>query len=173
MRRVICALLTLLLITSLTSIGAVSAFAAETPASIVLKTQESGSLTIANKWQSAVIVSQVGYVDATVTPYSSLTRTVSADQTITVKESVAGTTFRLWGSGSSPFVKGVNCAITSMPALTSFTADSMGTISGSNYFSCFNNYGSLTSLPSGSFDTSNITTFTFLDLSNLKKPKVT
>ena len=45
-----------------------------------------------------------------------------------------------------------------MPPMNSFTTDATGTTAGDNFFSMFNSFGSLTSLPVGSFDTSKIKT---------------
>ncbi len=107
-----------------------------------------------------MIVSQSDYSDVTVAANSSLTRKVSASQTIMIKESVASSTFRTWNDVWDPFVCGVNCAITSMPSMSAFTTDKAGTIAGDYFFKDFN-YGSdssLTSLPAGSFDASKITT---------------
>ncbi len=163
MRRVICALLVLLLIISLTPVGAIPAFAAETPASIVLKTQETGELVITNKWKTSIVVSQSEYPDYTVDRGSSLARSVLAGQIITVKESNPGKTFREWDFSNS-FLSNVSCAITSMPAMSSFTEDNAGSIAGDYFFNrfcggaTFGSYASITSLPSGSFNTSSITT---------------
>ncbi len=157
-RRVSCILTVFLLVVSLTLIGAISAFAAEIPASIVLKTQGKGELTISNRWTTAVVISQAGFSDVTIEKEESLTREVSANQTLTVKESSPGNTFRGWrGYLYKGFVSGVNCAITSMPPMSAFTADKAGTDAGDHFFSYFNSNGSLTSLPAGSFDISSIT----------------
>jgi hypothetical protein len=45
-----------------------------------------------------------------------------------------------------------------MPAMNAFTVDEAGTIAGNFFFRTFNHSGSISALPAGSFDTSNITT---------------
>ena len=45
-----------------------------------------------------------------------------------------------------------------MPSMDKFTTDIKGTTAGKYFFACFNLFGSLQSLPEGSFNTSKITT---------------
>ncbi|MDR1088548.1 MAG: cell wall-binding repeat-containing protein [Coriobacteriales bacterium] len=139
-------------------------------AEIVLAAQEGGALTISNRWQSDIIVSQSGKKGTTTIPAAyvrDLTISVSQGERITIRESVADATFRSWyvrdgyGFGLSSdlaLVSGVPCAITAMPHMSAFTEDKAGTIAGVGFFSSFNAGGSLVSLPQGSFDTSAITT---------------
>jgi uncharacterized repeat protein (TIGR02543 family) len=128
------------------------------PAQIVLRTQEAGKLTVANKWNSAILVSRDDGQDITIQGYgSSTTLTVGADEQIVIREGKGGR-FRSWRGGTDPLVSGVPCAITSMPEMSAFTIDDAGTTAGSSFFDGFNASGSLVALPEGSFDTSGITT---------------
>jgi surface protein len=126
-----------------------------TAAKIVLQAQKAGELKIFNKWNPTIIVTQ-GNTDTAVSG-GTISLTVSQDETITVSEFEPDKTFRSWRSSESAFVSGVSCAITAMPAMSAFTNDPEGTIAGDYFFCGFNNSGSLTSLPAGSFNTSNIT----------------
>jgi uncharacterized repeat protein (TIGR02543 family) len=126
---------------------------------IVIRAQEAGELTVANKWAGPVVVSQSGGQDVTLQKAASTTLTVGAGEQIAVREGTPGVTFRSWRQGSQTgFVSGVPCAITSMPAMSAFTTDSAGATAGEFFFSNFNCNGSLVALPDGSFDTSGITT---------------
>ncbi len=183
LRKASCALLAVLLVVAFVPVGVLSAFAKEvnaggdqnkesshdsvfanvgisplaSSATIVLKAQESGSLTIRNKWSSTIIISQSGYSDTEVKASQELSRNVAANEEISVKESSAGKTFRAWREDTYAFVRGAACAITSMPAMSAFTTDASGNRTGDLFFENFNAYGSITSLPKGSFNTSNIT----------------
>ncbi|MCL2808356.1 MAG: InlB B-repeat-containing protein, partial [Coriobacteriia bacterium] len=137
-----------------------------TSAEIVIEARESGQVTIANKWTTDIIVTQDGLPGLPVNSGSLTTLPVTQGDRISVTEENPDATFRQWRDWIYPFVSGVECAIVSMPAMSSFTVNSAGTIAGNNFFKNFNSsgplisngYGSLTSLPAGSFDTSNITT---------------
>lgn len=132
-------------------------------AEIVIRALEAGQVTITCKWSSPVVIIQSGYSNVSLFSAASETRTVSAGQTITVREYLAGTTFRQWASAvPKPFVSGAACVINSMPAMSAFTTDAAGTIAPDYFFHYFNGGvnvgGSLTQLPVGSFNISNITT---------------
>ena len=132
-----------------------------TPAKIVIEVKESGSVKVGNLWSSNIIVSRNGGAGTTVSAQQSTTLTVAQGNTIEITESRADTTFRHWAPLDSPLVSGSKCIIRSIPKMSAFTSDSAGTIAGHRFFSRFNQGGSLTSLPAGSFDTSSITTVEF------------
>ncbi|MCL2808259.1 MAG: InlB B-repeat-containing protein [Coriobacteriia bacterium] len=123
-----------------------------------IKAQASGQLTIANQWDSAIVVSRNNGTGTQVAPWGKTSLTVTNGDTIRVIESKPGVTFRSWTSISSPFTSGVKAALTAMPTMSAFTTTSAGTIAGDYFFNNFNYEGSLASLPAGSFKTSKITT---------------
>jgi hypothetical protein len=134
-------------------------------AEIVLQAQEAGTLALTNRWNSDVIVSQSssGGTIITVSAGQTTTLTIAAlGETITVKESDAGATFKSWypydAWAWTSFVSGVQCALVALPEMSAFTTDPAGTVAGDSFFAGFNFNGSLTSLPAGSFDTSDIET---------------
>ena len=129
------------------------------------------TVTIYNTWTTNITVTHTSgsTTDApiTLTPYPGASPStyfvVSPGDTIEIKESTADTTFRFWrnrslGNPTNPLVAGAECSITSMPTMDAFTSDPAGTTAGNDFFARFNDYGSLTSLPAGSFNTSKITT---------------
>jgi hypothetical protein len=122
-------------------------------AQIVLNIQNSGTLKISNKWSTNIIVNSTS-----ISPNGYASITVTSGNTITISESIDGDTFRTWTNYASPLISGINCSITSMPDMSAFTTDEAGTIAGDYFFSNFNNSGTITSLPDGSFNTGNITT---------------
>jgi len=128
------------------------------PAEIVLQAQATGSLTINNQWNSAILVTVGSSAPVSVARGTYSSFSVLTNQTISVKESIGSTTFRSWFALTTPMVEGVRCAITSMPPMSAFTTDVAGTTAGDNFFMSFNEQGLLASLPAGSFDTSSITT---------------
>jgi hypothetical protein len=126
-------------------------------ASIGLKTNESGTLVLGNRWDSNITYSLNGARAVTIASNSTADITVNENDTIVVSEGAAGA-FRSWSSSYEyAFVSGVNASIISMPPMDKFTTDIEGTTAGDYFFSRFNSYGALTSLPKGSFNTSKIT----------------
>jgi putative cell wall-binding protein len=179
-------LFVLLALALLGMVPVVPAFAGEgeletqaTAAEIVLITQGAGTLVIANKWTSDVIISRSDQPDATFSlghsqigdsnPFA-IDLTVPENVTITIRESNPDATFRSWSDKSWGLVSGVPCAIIDMPSMSAFTSTSAGTTAADSFFCYFNGGvgsvgvnvdvtgGSLTSLPAGSFYTSGITT---------------
>lgn len=118
---------------------------------------ESGTATIYNQWTTPILVD-----GESVAKGGNKTLTVSNGTQVVIEESIPNSTFRAWRSVMSgvphSLVEKVACKITEMPSMDKFTEDEAGTTAGNNFFACFNSYGSLQSLPEGSFNISKITT---------------
>ena len=144
---------------------------ADAASDIVVKITTQGTGYIKNVWNSTVNYTGTGTCPASGT-LSAFARvdvsSCSANDTMTISERTPGTSFRQWAEnntgqyaffGKSNYEAGTaRGEITQMPPMSSFTTDSTGTTAGDSFFANFNHRGSLTSLPAGSFDTSNITT---------------
>jgi len=129
-------------------------------AAIVIQAQESGTVVITNRWTTSIIVARNSNPGSTVSAERSTPISVTRGDRITITESAPGSTFRNWKVSETAMgglVTKLKCAIVSMPAMSVFTVDGAGTRAGNGFFSDFNHYGSLTSLPAGSFNTSKIT----------------
>ena len=130
---------------------------------ITLQAQESGTMTIADKWTTPIIVENItqGTTPITVETIDSTSISVEDGDTITIAESSINSTFRYWDQGYynyRPLISGVACHIIDMPPIDRFTTDLNGTTADDSFFKAFNCNGSITSLPAGSFDISSITT---------------
>ncbi|MDR0875837.1 MAG: InlB B-repeat-containing protein [Clostridiales Family XIII bacterium] len=124
---------------------------------ISLTFTDSGTATIYNKWTTTIIVNGGDQTNIDVNADSSIDVIVSVNDVVTITES-ENDTFREWGSNVySPLVENVDCELTAIPAMNVFTEDTAGTTAGNYFFYRFNSGGALTSLPEGSFDTSDIT----------------
>lgn len=135
------------------------------PAVITLVAEEAGTMQIANKWTTPIIVKNVtqGTSPVTVTSSATTSLPVDLDDEITVTESSGNTTFRNWANYSMGFATGTLCHISEMPPMNRFTITSEGTGAKAYFFYYFcagvNGKG-ITSLPADSFDTSTITGIT-------------
>ena len=128
------------------------------PAFFRLQAQEAGTMTVRDKWSTAVLVKNETQGTAAVSTTSTANISVQVGDIVRVTESSANTTFRSWSSTNNPLAKGVKTAVISMPEMNRFTTNSTGTTAGDRFFVYFNYSGTITTLPVGSFDTSNITT---------------
>ncbi len=129
------------------------------PAFFRLQAQEAGTMTIVDKWNTAILVENETQGTTPVSTTGTINISVQAGDIVKVTESNGGNTFRGWRAyGDDPLVKETKTAIISMPEMNRFTTDTAGTTAKGDFFYSFNHAGSLTSLPAGSFDTSNITT---------------
>jgi hypothetical protein len=137
--------------------------------SIIIVFDEPGDANVYNQW--------VGNVNYTLTdsegnlknltpptlPKGALSNAVSlsviAGDILVLEEVTPNVSFRSWRQSDDPLVENVAAHVTAMPSMDAFTkAGSAGTEAGEYFFYGFNNGGSLTSLPEGSFDIRNITT---------------
>ena len=162
----------ILLSASLLALGASFIFAktpnanAESSSDIVIRITNQGDGAINDIWDSPVNYSSSNpgcLASGTLNAQASVDLgNCAVGDTITISESVPGVSFRQWnGDNYRPLFSSnnnVKAVIDSMPAMNAFTTDSTGETAGDNFFLNFNSYGALTSLPAGSFDTSNITT---------------
>ena len=129
------------------------------PAFFRLQAQEAGIMTIVDKWNTAILVENETQGTTPVSTTGTINISVQAGDIVKVTESNGGNTFRGWRAyGDDPLVKETKTAIISMPEMNRFTTDTAGTTAKGDFFYSFNHAGSLTSLPAGSFDASNITT---------------
>ena len=144
---------------------------ADAASDIVVKITTQGTGYIKNVWNSTVNYTGTGTCPAsgTLAAFARVdVSSCSANDTMTISEGTPGTSFRQWAEnnigqyaffGKSNYEAGTaRGEITQMPPMSSFTTDSTGTTAGDSFFANFNYRGSLTSLPAGSFNTSNITT---------------
>lgn len=129
-----------------------------TPAFFRLQAQEAGTMTVGDKWSTAVLVENETQGTAAVSTTSTVDVPVQVGDIVKVTESGANTTFRDWSSSEQPLAAGIKTAVIYMPEMNRFTTDAAGTIAGREFFATLNYNGTLTSLPDGSFNTSNITT---------------
>jgi uncharacterized repeat protein (TIGR02543 family) len=122
---------------------------------IVITAKESGKVIVTAPWN---------YVTVNGKPSGegkSISISVKKGKQIIIKERYENS-FRTWGdffSGKGierPLVRGSACALTYIPPMDSFTKDIAGTIADDFFFMCFNQGGSLISLPKGSFNTTEI-----------------
>ena len=162
----------ILLSASLLALGASFIFAktpnanAESSSDIVIRITNQGDGTINDIWDSPVNYSSSNpgcLASGTLAAQASVNLgNCAVGDIITISESVPGVSFRQWnGDNYNPLFSSnnnVKAVIDSMPAMNAFTTDSTGETAGDNFFLNFNYSGALTSLPAGSFDTSNITT---------------
>lgn len=130
----------------------------------MIMADETGTMVIKNRWTTNILVKNKTQdtEEVSVAPMYTTNVQVNASDMVVVSESSIDSTFRSWATNTlnytPPFVTGVSSHIVSMPAMNSFTIDTAGTTAGDFFFAGFNNGGSLTSLPAGSFDTGSITT---------------
>lgn len=117
---------------------------------ITLEFTGSGLASFQNKWLKTI---KIG--DKTVAGGASSTLSVVPGMTVEISEQEDGG-FGYWGNNSLPLVANVPCKIISMPKMEMFTVPGAVT---DNMFYAFNNSGTITEYPAGSFDTSKITTF--------------
>ena len=162
----------ILLSASLLALGASFIFAktpnanAESSSDIVIRITNQGDGAINDIWDSPVNYSSSNpgcLASGTLNAQASVDLgNCAVGDTITISESVPGVSFRQWRVNNyKPLFSSnnnVKAVIDSMPAMNAFTTDSTGETAGDNFFFNFNSYGALTSLPAGSFGTSNITT---------------
>lgn len=132
------------------------------PATITLVADEAGTMMIGNKWSTPILVTNVtqGTTPVTVVSNSTTSIGVNADDEITVTEGSASVTFRTWNTRYDYFAAGVLCHISEMPEMDRFTTTKTSNKLGAGAFFCFctsSNGKGITSLPTGSFDTSSIT----------------
>jgi hypothetical protein len=139
--------------------------------SIIIVFDEPGAARVYNQWEGANVKytltdsdgnpknpAQKGALSGDVGEFVPLS--VIAGDILVLEEVTPNTSFRSWRPyGSWPLVENVSAHVTAMPPMDAFTkAGSAGAEAGENFFYSFNNGGSLTSLPEGSFDISKITT---------------
>lgn len=112
-----------------------------------------GEAVINNRWGGEITV------DDEPTPVgASRSVTVTAGQQMVIAESDPDA-FRTWSSDQKPFISGVEAKIVSMPEMNKFTVADDGEEAGDYFFFCFNDAGTITEYPAGSFDTSKIQKF--------------
>ena len=121
----------------------------------------SGEMIVTNRWTTPILVQNVtqGLAEVQVASEASTTVAVNNGDIVRVKESAVDETFRDWNRSTNPFCKGVSAHITYMPAINKFTVKIFeDEMLSENAFSHFNNSGTITSFPEGSFDLHKITT---------------
>ena len=127
---------------------------------IDIKADEDGNMIVANQWTTPVYTQNItrGATKLLVNASSERTVPVSRGDIVRVTESNANNTFKSFQYYSSPLCKGVSAHITRMPSMNKFCRFNNGTRPDAFFFYAFNDHGTLTSLPDGSFDTRKLTT---------------
>jgi surface protein len=125
---------------------------------IELRAQVEGKYIFYNQWKNPVLLSVNSGQSQ---PLVDLLRvSLKENDIVTISENNEND-FRKWGNAFSTLVypdkSDGNVSLTSIPSMDKFTEDEAGTTVGDNFFAFFNYDGAITSLPSGSFDTSKIT----------------
>jgi hypothetical protein len=140
------------------------------PLAFCIEAEDTGTLLLRNIWNGGIIYSVNGgpETECLAAPSTMCTAEaipVETGDIITVKESIESVSFRAWKGLSQltnqagAFIRGIPVKIISMPTMDKFTSDIGGTTAPLGFFANFNGQnGTITSLPAGSFDTSNITT---------------
>lgn len=119
---------------------------------------EAGEMIVGNQWTTPILVQNVtqGLAEVEVAQNASTTVAVNNGDVVRVKEGTENVTFRAFSNSSNPLCKGVSAHISVMPAMDKFTYSAQGTSVDRYFFYAFNQNGTLTSLPEGSFDTHKI-----------------
>lgn len=132
--------------------------AADQAAYIDIVADEAGEMIVGNQWTTPILVQNVtqGLTEVEVAQNASTTVSVNDGDVVRVKEGTENVTFRTFSSTSNPLCKGVSAHISVMPAMDKFTYNAQGTSVDRYFFYAFNQNGTLTSLPEGSFDTHKI-----------------
>ena len=119
---------------------------------------EAGEMIVGNQWTTPILVQNVtqGLAEVEVAQNASTTVAVNNGDVVRVKEGTENVTFRTFSDSSNPLCKGVSAHISVMPAMDKFTYSEQGTSVDRYFFYAFNQNGTLTSLPEGSFDTHKI-----------------
>ena len=132
------------------------------PPYIDIMADEAGNMLVGNQWTTSILVQNItqGGTQYEVSANNTATIPVVQGDIVRVSESTPNTTFRTFASNTNPLCKGVSAHIVVMPPMNKFTETSAGTSVKGNFFYAFNQNGTLTSLPEGSFDTHKIVTAT-------------
>lgn len=131
---------------------------ADQSAHIDIVADEAGEMIVGNQWATPILVQNItqGLAEVEVAQNTSTTVVVNNGDVVRVKEGAEDVTFRTFSSTSNPLCKGVSAHISVMPAMDKFTRNAQGTSVDRYFFYAFNQNGTLTSLPEGSFDTHKI-----------------
>lgn len=129
------------------------------PPHIDIMADASGGMLVGNQWTTPVTVQNITQNGTRyeVSANNIATVQVAQGDIVRVSESSPDVTFREFANNSTPLCAGVSAHIVAMPTMDKFTADVQGTTVRSYFFRSFNQNGTLTSLPEGSFDTHKIT----------------
>ena len=128
------------------------------PPHIDIMADATGGMLVGNQWTTPMLVQNItqGGIRYEVSANNIATIQVVQGDIVRVSESSPNVTFREFANNSNPLCAGVSAHIVAMPAMDKFTYDIQGTTVRSNFFRSFNQNGTLTSLPEGSFDTHKI-----------------
>lgn len=122
-----------------------------------LEAEGDGTARISNKWSTAVFVDNLtANTLAILNPNQQSNITMTTGDIVRIYETLGKTTFRTWSTYANPLVKGVKVKVTKMPAMDHFTTTRYGKNTSANFFYYFNNTGTISSFPEGSFNTSNL-----------------
>lgn len=128
------------------------------PPHIDIMADAAGGMLVGNQWATPMLVQNITQNG---TRYEVSANNIASIQVVQgdivrVSESSPNVTFREFASNTNPLCAGVSAHIVSMPAMDKFTSDVQGTTVRKYFFRSFNQNGTLTSLPEGSFDTHKI-----------------
>ena len=124
------------------------------PPHIDIMADAAGGMLVGNQWATPMLVQNItqGGTRYEVSANNIATIQVVQGDIVRVSESSPNVTFREFASNTNPLCAGVSAHIVSMPAMDKFTYTTQGISVKPYFFYAFNQNGTLTSLPEGSFD---------------------
>lgn len=126
----------------------------DVPPHIDIMADEAGEMIVGNQWYTPILVQNItqGTTQVEIARGGTTTIAVNLGDTVRVIEKNANSTFKRFDSNVNPLCKGVSAHITVMPAMNKFAQMNAQPPVDSYFFYSFNDTGTLTSLPEGSFD---------------------